>query len=61
LGSVESFAVVHHNVVIDVGGGRSGWPAEVWDGLVLLQQIHDRVFGPLAEGRQPWNELFLRQ
>ena len=60
-GNVEAFAVVHHDLVIDYRGGRNGWPAEVWDDLVLLQHVHDRVFGPLPEGATPWNAFFLRE
>lgn len=46
-GNVEAFAVVCRDLFFDHRGGRTGWPADVWEDLVLLQQIHDRVYGRL--------------
>jgi|GEM_PF-1553379 len=59
-GNVEAFAVVHHDLVIDDRGNRAGWPEQVWDDLVLLQQIHDKAYGRLPEGAEPWNSFFLK-
>jgi hypothetical protein len=60
-GSVEAFAVVCHDLLFDHRGDRTGWPAEVWEDLVLLQRIHDRVHGRLPPGVQPWKSFFLDQ
>lgn len=46
-GNVEAFAEVCHDLLFDHRGGRAGWPADVWEDLVVLQQIHDRVYGRL--------------
>lgn len=59
-GNTEAFAVVHHDLVIDDRGGRAGWPEEVWDDLVLLQQVHDKAHGRLPEGAEPWKSFFLK-
>jgi len=58
-GNVEAFAVVHHDLVIDQRGDRGGWPDDVWEDLVLLQKIHDSVFGELPSGAEPWKSFFL--
>ena len=59
-GNTEAFAVVHRNLVIDDRGNRAGWPEQVWDDLVLLQQVHDKVYGRLPEGAEPWKSFFLK-
>ncbi len=59
-GNVEAFAVVFHDLVIDDRGGRAGWPEDIWSDLVLLQQIHDRAYGPLRAGSEPWKGFFLK-
>ncbi|MBK1631540.1 hypothetical protein CKO31_12455 [Thiohalocapsa halophila] len=58
-GNVEAFAVVCHDLFFDHRGGRTGWPAAVWEDLVLLQQIHERVHGRLPANAQPWNDFDL--
>jgi hypothetical protein len=60
-GNPEAFAVVYHDLVIDKRGNRAGWPAEVWDDLVLLQKIHDQAYGALPPGAEPWKDFFLVQ
>lgn len=58
-GNVEAFAVVCHDLFFDHRGGRAGWPADVWEDLVLLQQIHERIHGRLPVDAQPWNDFEL--
>jgi hypothetical protein len=58
-GHVEAFALVCHDLFFDHRGGRAGWPAEVWEDLVLVQQVHDRVHGRLPADQAPWRSFYL--
>ena len=52
-------ATVHHDLIFDSRGDRAGWPVEVWNDLVLLQEIHEQVYGKLQAGADPWKSFFL--
>jgi hypothetical protein len=58
-GHVEAFALVCHDLFFDHRGGRAGWPAEVWEDLVLAQQVHDRVHGRPPADHAPGRDFFL--
>ncbi|NEX22244.1 PilZ domain-containing protein [Thiorhodococcus mannitoliphagus] len=48
-GDAEAFEMMFRELTLGDRFHLGGWPADAWEELMLLQDIHDRVFGITAE------------
>lgn len=47
-GDVEAFEVLFRDLVLGDQGQPDGWPADAWEELELLQNVHDLAYGMSA-------------
>lgn len=49
-GDVEAFETFFHDLTLGDQGSPGGWPADAWEELEFLQNVHDRAYG-MSESR----------
>jgi hypothetical protein len=48
-GDTAAFQAVYDDLMFDARGNRSGWPADAWDELQFLENLHKLAYSSIEE------------